>query len=275
MDTIHIVNLHAIFAENAHCLSIRLGVDVVKDFNPISGHTYIIFAAHEQAPTLYECQIALGKEGKPFKFIIINGEPPTGFHLRNKFYIGLMRNNVVWDYHQSSTAYLTSLGIRVYSQYCFEFIHYPIEPPQREVDIMFVGSHTPRREAVYKLLTKTYPEKTIIFNLNFSHTNHEVMTKELKRAKVVLNIPYYDHDILETHRINKALACGCKVVALYSGNKKTDDFYAPYVYFTHDFLEMFDGEGLNATKLGYQHLINALNPSVQHNKWVLKQLIKN
>ena len=116
MDTIHIVNVHPIFAENAHCLAIRLGIDVVKEFIPITNHTYIIFGAHEQAPSLYECQMALGKEGKPFKFIIINGEPPTGLHLRNKYYVALMRNNIVWDYHVLSSIYLKSLGIRVYSQ---------------------------------------------------------------------------------------------------------------------------------------------------------------
>jgi hypothetical protein len=289
MDTIHIVNLHTIFAENAHCLSIRLGIDVVKDFNPISGHTYIIFAAHEQAPTLYSCQLALGKEGKPFKFIIINGEPPQSPHLRNKYYIELMRGNVVWDYHEKSATYLKSLGIRVYSQYVFEFLHNEGDPmASRPIDILFVGSRNERREALYKKMVERYPNKNIVFDMDWKHGDHNTLRKLLQSAKIVLNIPFYESGILETHRINSALSAGCQVVSLYSGHKETDAFYEPYIYFTHDLFETLDRwtKGrppsrdahwilLGDPRLGYPHLVNALNPTIQHNKWILKQLIKN
>ena len=43
MDTYHILNFHQIFAENAFCLSQRLGIELVKDFKPEKDHTYIIF----------------------------------------------------------------------------------------------------------------------------------------------------------------------------------------------------------------------------------------
>lgn len=272
MDTIHIVNLNEIFAENAHCLSIRLGLDVVKDFNPITNHTYIIFAAHEQAPTLYSCQLALGKEGKPFKFIIINGEPPQSPHLRNKYYIELMRGNIVWDYHEKSATYLKSLGIRVYSQYCFEFLHNEGEA-HRPIDILFVGSRNDRREALYKKLQERYPEKNIVFDMDWKYKNHNHLRTVLQSAKVVLNIPFYESGILETHRIHSALSAGCQVVSLYSGHKPTDDFYSPYIYFAHDLFELFDGGQPLTAKLGYPHLVNALNPTIQHNKWIIKQIM--
>ena len=57
MDTYHILNFHEIFAENAFCLSKRLGIELVKDFKPEKDHTYIIFGAHNQAATLHSIQV--------------------------------------------------------------------------------------------------------------------------------------------------------------------------------------------------------------------------
>lgn len=276
METFHIVNLHTIFAENAHCLSLRLGIDIVKDFNPEKGHTYILFGSHEHSPTLYSCQVALAKEGKSFKFIIINGEPPQSPHLRNKYYIELMRGNVVWDYHPISSVFLKSLDIRVYSIYQFEFIHSKDEGHQRDIDILFVGSRNDRREKLFKKLVEHYPEKKIVFEMDWKHSDHNQMRKLLLSAKVVLNIPFYESGILETHRIHNALSAGCEVISLYSGHKHTDAFYSPYIYFTHDLIEMLDSWTEPLTpKLGYAHLINAISPTVEHNRFIIKQLIKN
>ena len=275
MDTIHILNLNQIFAEPAHCLSLRLGVDIKKDFVPEAGHTYIVFGLHEEAPTLFSCQVSLAKEGKPFKFIIINSEPPQSDHLRNKYYLALLRSNVVWDYHPISSAFLKSLGIRVYSQYHFEFLDArdTLGLP-REIDLLFVGSRSPRREALFKKLQERYPEKKIVFDLDWAHKDHNSLRKLLQTAKVVLNVPFYESGILETHRINSALANGCQVVSLYSGDKSTDDFYEPYIHFAHDLFELFDEAQPLPPKLNYAHLINALSPTVQHNKWILKQLLE-
>jgi len=200
MENFHIVNLHSIFSENAHCLAQRLGIDIIKDFNPEKGHTYILFGSHENSPTLYSCQVALAKEDKAFKFIIINGEPPQSPHLRNKYYIELMRGNVVWDYHPISSVYLKSLGIRVYSQYCFEFLHSHADPlASRPIDILFVGSRNERREALFKKLRERYPNKNIRFEMDWKHGEHQELRKLLQTAKIVLNIPFYESGILETH----------------------------------------------------------------------------
>ena len=59
-------------------------------------------------------------------------------------------------------------------------------------------------------------------------------------VKIVLNIPFYEHKVLETHRINKALSCGCKVVAKKSGDETTDNLYEDYVYFVDDYTDNID-----------------------------------
>jgi len=274
MDTFHIINFHAIFAENAFCLSKRLGVDIVSDFKPQDGHTYITFGAHEQAANLLMMQ----QKQQNFKLIIINSEPPLSQFLKNKYYISLMRSNIVYDYHELSAQHLTSLGIRVYSRYCFEFVFQPAHDEPRPIDIFFCGSRTPRREAIYQKLKERYPDKNIVFDFDWKYADQAELTKVLQQSATVLNIPYHFHNILETHRIHKSLACGCEVVSLYSGDKLTDDFYDPYVYFTHDLFEHFDWPEMplhmQKQKLKYPHLVQALSNYTQHNKYIIDQLIR-
>ena len=107
MNTFHIINFHEIFGENAFCLSKRLGIDIVSDFNPVDGHTYITFGAHEQAAQL----LVMQQQHRKFKLIIVNSEPPASQFLKNKYYISLMRTNCVFDYHEQSSKHLTELGI--------------------------------------------------------------------------------------------------------------------------------------------------------------------
>jgi len=272
MDTFHIINFHAIFGENAFCLSKRLGVDIITEFNPKEGHTYIAFGAHEQAAQL----LVMQQKQQNFKFIIINSEPPSSQFLKNKYYISLMRTNIVFDYHELSAQHLTELGIRVYSRYVFEFIHQPGEQ-QKDIDIFFCGSRTPRRESIYQKLKERYPDKNIIFDFNWTYADQSELTKVLQRSRIVLNIPYHEHTVLETHRIHKALACGCEVVSLYSGDTITDKFYYPYVTFTHDLFEVLDWPEMplhiQQQKLTYPHLVQALSHFTQHNKWIVEQLI--
>ena len=267
METYHVLNFHDIFSENCFCLSKRLGIDIINDFSPKEGHTYIVFGAHEKAADLLFMQQKL----KNFKFIIINSEPPMGQFMKNKYYISLMRTNMVWDYNELSSNYLKELNINVYSRYNFEFVYQPNEA-ERDIDIFFCGSKTPRREAIHGMLKKTFPDKKIVFHFDWNLTNQAELTRELQRSKYVLNIPFYNHSVLETHRIHKALSCGCKVVSLYSGDKSTDDFYRNYVYLTHDLIDFFNEPEEN-DKADYPHLINALSHHTKHNLWIIQQLI--
>lgn len=273
MDTFHIINFHPIFSENAFCLSKRLGIDIIANFDPQEGHTYLVFGAHEQALNLLTIQ----QTKKNFRLIILNSEPPLSQFMKNKYYISLMKTNIVFDYHEQSAKYLTELGIKVYSRFVFDFIYQPAVGVNRDIDIFFCGSRTPRREALYEKLKSRYPDKNIVFDFDWKYSNQEDMTKILQRSKTVLNIPYHEHNILETHRIHKALACGCEVVSLYSGDEPTDKFYEPYIYLVHDLFEHFDLPNMplhiKNQKQVYPHLINALSNYVHHNKWLIEQLV--
>lgn len=275
MEQFRILVFHTIFSENAFCLSRRLGITIENNFTPEEGKIYLVFGAHEQAINLYNIQ----RQVKNIKFIIINTEPPQSNHLKNKYFLTLMKENIVWDYHDLSKKYLGGQGIRVYSMYFPEFVYTPVETP-REIDILFVGSKSDRRVAVEKRLREKYPDKKIEFHMDWKHSDQAEMRKLLQSAKVVLNIPYYDSNILETHRIHFAMACGCEVVSLYSGYKTIDDFYSPYVHFCHDLFEYFDTEDMlpihmTEQKKKYPDLIGTLMMLITHNRWILEQLIKN
>lgn len=274
MENYKILNFHPIFSENAFCLSQRLGVEIVTNFEPQEGRTYIIYGAHDKAAELYAIQ-----QKYKNKFIIINSESPKSSHMRNKYYLDLMLCNIVFDYHTEATDYLKTLGIRVYSQHIFEFVYNPAPDAKRDIDIFFTGCRNERREKIFENLKKRYPDKNIVFNFDYSYADQSKLTEVLHRSKVVLNIPFYDHKILETHRIHKALACGCEVVSLYSGHKETDDYYSQYVHMVHDLYEYFDSEEmlplhLTEKKLKYPHLIAFLSKHTKQIAWILEQLQK-
>jgi hypothetical protein len=58
------------------------------------------------------------------------------------------------------------------------------------------------------------------------------MENILLRTKYVLNISAYENNCLETHRINKALACGCKVISNPSSDEQMDKKYKDLIIFT-------------------------------------------
>ena len=60
------------------------------------------------------------------------------------------------------------------------------------------------------------------------------MTEKLKQVKYVINLPYYEKNALETHRINRALSAGCEVISVYSKDKYFNKQYSPYVHFVRE-----------------------------------------
>lgn len=268
MNTVKIMTLHPIFNEPAIILSKRLNLEIIKDFEPCKNEIYIVYGAHEKAIELLTYQKNFQYS---YGYIIMNSEQPSSNQLKDKYYIELMKKNIVFDYHSVSSDYLKQThGIITRSYHWFDFLDYDMEL-ERDIDILFVGSYSQRREEVFIQLQFQYPDKKIEFVFDNSLIQPLELTKKLKRAKVVLNIPYHDDPILETHRINKALSCGCKVVSKKSNDKITDELYDEYIYFVDDYSEEPIGH-----KKPYFELQKVLtNTLTTSNKWYIEQLIKN
>lgn len=257
--------LHPIFIENGNTLALRLGVPVASEFSPTPDDTYLIFGAHDHALMLIQQQ-----EKSGCKYIILNSESPASNHLRNKYFIKLMKANCVWDYHCESTVYLRDLGIKVYGRYIFEYPELVNDAP-REIDILFVGSKSANREAIMNDLKVSYPNLRVEAVFDMCCADPSDYTRLLHQATCVVNIPFYEHNILETHRVLKALACGCRVVSLKSGHKQTDNFYGEYIDFSLDLHDYFSKNHTDA-KGTYGDLIKSQSVHVRHLKWLLERL---
>lgn len=233
---IKIISCHPIFNENAIVLSQKYKWEICNELKPESGDIYIVFGANELAHELleFQCRHNIG-------YIILNSEQPDSQFMKNKYYIKLMKMNVVFDYSSQNMDFLKKeFEIKTFSYFFFEFMYFENEQENKEYDIVFVGTKNKEREDIYNQLKEKYPNLNILFDFDWSYKSSDALTKLYHNTKVVLNIPYYKHNTLETHRINKAISCGCDVISLKSSDEDANEFYKDYVYMTEDILDTID-----------------------------------
>ena len=265
--SIKIISCHSIFNENALVLSQKYEWKIEKDFDPKPNDLYIVFGGHEMAHQLLEIQY---RKNSSFGYIILNSEQIHSQFFKNKFYLKLMKQNVVCDYNAITPDWLKEHDIKVFSYFYFEFMKFNIET-NREYDIVFVGTPNPKRTALYEKIKDKY---NVFFDFNWQHASSDKLTTLYHKAKVVINIPYYEQNALESHRINKALACGCDVISLKSCDEEANAFYNDYVYFCDDIEDGLDRyfKGLPPKK-NYEELIKVLSQKVApHFLFVIKQV---
>ena len=250
--SIKIISGNAIFNENAVVMSKKFGWALETNFDPQPKDLYIVLGAHELAYQLLEVQI---RKNNSFGFIIMNSEQIESQFLKNKYYISLMKKNIVCDYNTLSAQYLKEThNIKVLSYFFFEFMQFKVERKERKYDVCFIGSKNERREKIIQDLQEQYPNLKFYIDFDWSHKNSESLTDILHDCKVVLNIPYYQDNALETHRINKALSCGCKVISMPSTDEDANEFYSKYITITDDIDLSIDG-----IEPAYEDLISTLS----------------
>jgi hypothetical protein len=223
----YIVSFHQIFNENASALSQRLGVPVVQDMNPKPNDIVIVFGAHECPDKLIAIQAAI-----PLHYIIIQSEQFYGKAFDNKFYVQLVKDNVILDFSKENVRRLKQhLPTPVYSLYFYDF--FQTESPKFEdltIDFFFCGAPTPERERAIREFKAVNPEYVYEIDFSYSYVNPILLNEKLKQVKYVLNIPFYKENALETHRINRAISLGCQVVSLPSSDREMNIKYEPYIH---------------------------------------------
>lgn len=148
----------------------------------------------------------------------------------NEDYLTLLRNNTVIDYSFHNAAYLKeTFNIDVKYIYFFDFPKKG-EKGERDIDIFFCGARTRNREQVMEWI-RSNTSLNVYADLDYKLTNQDELTSYLLRSKYVINIPFYRRCVLPTHRVNKALSCGCQVITPPSHDPKLDELYKPYVHF--------------------------------------------
>lgn len=258
---IKIISCHPIFNENALVLSQKFNWQIIQEFNPEPSDVFIVYGAHEMCHQLLKIQ-----EERKFNFgyIILNSEQEESQFMKNKYYLQLMKSNVVFDYSNKNMDFLKSnFNIKTFSYFFFEFINFQTnEVIEKEYDIVFVGTKNQEREDIYNNLINKFPNLNILFDFDWSYKSSDELTKLLYKTKVVLNIPYYKNNTLETHRINKAISCGCDVISIASCDDDANDFYKDYIYLTLNIEETIDdyfNENISIKKKCYPELIKQLS----------------
>jgi Fe-S-cluster containining protein len=260
---IKIINAHKIFTECALCLSQKTGWKIETDFKPSAGEIYVVFGAHEIAPSLLSYDA---------KYVIMNSEQSNSQFLKNKYYLELMKKNVVCEFSYKDT--LTKYKIKPLAYFTFEFVKFELNM-ERIYDICFIGSANENRIKLLQDLQKAYPEKSFFIDTQWKHQDVKALTNVLSQSKYVLNIPYYTDNGLETHRINKALACGCKVVSYPSADPAMDDIYKKYIHFTENFIEFFGDESRIDIEPDYEGLLKEVNSKhLPHLIWAVGEVWK-
>lgn len=272
--SLKIISAHTIFTENAIMISQRFNIEIEKEFRPKKGDLYIVFGGHDIAPTLYVAQQQMNNE---IGYIIYNTEQLNSDAWRNKYYIELCRNNPVYQYsNYISNEIKDKFKINPYSFFFFEFLSFDktaIEIKE-EYDIAFIGSKNEKREQIMNSIVSTFPDKKVYIDFEYKNNTPLELTTRLHSSKIILNIPFYDNNALEIHRINKALSCGCKVISLPSADTDLNDFYKDYIYFTDDIVEFLKNDyRLNEPKKTYEDLVKTLGGKfTAHNLYTAKQI---
>jgi len=123
---------------------------------------------------------------------------------------------------------------------------------EKDIDVVFYGAVNKHRETV---LNQIRNKKIHIICIQDRYG--EEMKEILSRAKVVLNIHFYEKGHLETFRINEVLSCGCNVVS-----ERNDKAFYPSIY--RDFVRF----GTNTNELCFA-IRNALNNAPKYDLSVL------
>ena len=257
--SIKIISCHPIFNENAVVLSKKFNWTLENEFNPQPRDLYIVYGSHEMSHQLLEVQF---RHKSSFGYIILNSEQILSQFFKNKYYLELMKRNIVFDYNTITADYLKKThNIKVLSYFFFEFMKFNNET-NREYDVAFIGTKNADRVKIMNELQEEFNDLKFYVDFDWNHKSSESLTNILHKSKVVLNIGYYsDYRPIETHRINKALSCGCDVVSLMSDDDDANDFYKDYCYMTDnikDTLHKYFNEELEKKKT-YEELVKELS----------------
>lgn len=224
----YIISFHIIFNENANILAKRLNIPYVIDFNPKEDDLIIVFGAHDQATNLNALQQQI-----KFKCIIIQSEQYESKIFDNKYYIELLKNNYVLDWSKYNVErFKKQMDIKVFSFYFYDF--FVLENQNRPIDFFFCGAHSSEREFKLNQFKLQNPNYVVEVDFSGNHMSFNDLNNKLANVKYVINLPYYKNNSLETHRINKALACGCEVISIPSSDHYLNEKYKDYVHFVND-----------------------------------------
>uniref|UniRef100_UPI003989FB7A GT99 family glycosyltransferase N-terminal domain-containing protein n=1 Tax=Serratia sp. (in: enterobacteria) TaxID=616 RepID=UPI003989FB7A len=236
IDTQHVVILasrHTLYVAHRvekSLVDLGLGVTIVHAYSAVadSGQMHIVICP-QMFPELPKNYVAFQMEQS------IN---PRWFTAE---YFSILNNAIaVFDYSLTNIEYLLQQGIPYqklfympissYDNYADHLSHtgYNLQPAQdeKDIDVLFYGDpNCERRQSYLRQLSKR-------FNVHIaSEVFGQDLTRLVQRAKLIINIHYYEDALLETTRLYETLSLGTPIVSETSSDIQQHDILANVIDF--------------------------------------------
>lgn len=149
----------------------------------------------------------------PELYVAFQMEQTVSSRWLTKHYTSLLEHAfAVLDYSQVNISYFTNHGLG-YRQMYFMPVGFlenysQTAKPEKEYDVLFYGDATcTRRQRFIARIEQKHSVKVI------SNLFGEALYAELRKAKVVINIHYYEGALLETTRLYESLSLDCLIIS--------------------------------------------------------------
>lgn len=146
-------------------------------------------------------------------------------------YLGLLRTHQVWDYSSRNIEELRSRGVpdarHVPIGYVPELER--ISDGPKDIDVLFYGSMNQRRQHVVERLRDAGIEVSTLFGVYGAERDAMIA-----RARVVLNVHFYEAKIFEIVRVSYLLANGCCVLSEDGTDPIEEEFQDAMAFSTYD-----------------------------------------
>ncbi|MBO0878831.1 MAG: hypothetical protein J2P17_00240 [Mycobacterium sp.] len=186
------------------------------------GHTTISTGA----PDAESIDIVFGHHEAPQRFpgtsIVYQLVPVSEYTLRMGWVQpDVLRRNIVWDYSRHNVEQLRARGVHAHyvpigHHRCLQKV---VPAPEKDVDVLFYGSGTPRRLAIVSALRRA--------GLRVVHIDGvyaDALNAIIARAKVVLNLHMYkEYRVLESVQVGYLMSNRKAVVAEVNGYDDDDE----------------------------------------------------
>lgn len=176
----------------------------------------------------------------PARYVVFQMEQSVSSRWFDTDYANILNNaEAVLDYSKLNLAYLQEQqGVPFAKLYYLPISNLSVnslsvnssstsQESPTDYDVVFYGDvHNPRRKLFLDAISKQF--KTLIVSEVFG----DALYAQLQRAKVLVNIHYYEGALLETTRIYEALSLGLNIVSEVSVDQADHAVLDPWVTFT-------------------------------------------
>jgi hypothetical protein len=185
------------------------------------------------------CPQMFGRLPPREKRIVFQMEQSVTKRWFTKEYLNVLYNSIaVFDYSRRNIEYLESKNPGVFNLY-----HVPIESlpfgvlnsnfqkkmegNEHQYEVVFYGDPKNARRRKFLSELKKHFDLKIIESMY-----GPALWNELKKAKLIVNVHYYENALLETTRVNECLSLGLKLISEAASDQDEYDYLSDQVIFT-------------------------------------------